>query len=969
MSDARHERLSDLFTRAREMHGSERSAFLDDACAGDAALREELDAMLAFDAERPDFLASPAVAAAGALSAFGTESANVLPTQIGRYRVLRKLGEGGMGVVFAAEQDAPKRVVAIKVLRTAFASDEALRRFAQEAEVLGRLQHPCIAQVYEAGVTTTADGARVPFLAMEYVEGMHLRQAFEQGKVPLRERLRTIIELATAIDHAHRKGVIHRDLKSANVLLCPDGRPRVLDFGIARVVGDDAESLRTRTGSIIGTLESMSPEQAAGAAADTRSDVYALGVILFEASTDRPPRSLQGLSLADALRSIQNDDAPRLRSVWPDAPIDLDVVVSRALERDPEARYPTVAALAEDLRRFLEDEPILARPTSNYERVRKFVRRHRLPVALTTAVFVTLAAGLIGTWLQWRESEHRREEAEAARRDEKVARDAEQAVSDFLLQDVLRSPDPSRDGRFVRVVDVLDRAAKDAASRFKGRPELEASLCASLAASFRALGIPDRADLLSARALELFEQVFGAEHERTITSMFARIELLLGLDRLADAEPLLMRARSICERLRGRDSDAFWTAEHYRAQLLFLSDRLDDALALQRDVLAQTIARHGENSDAVIGIRNNLSVMLLRRGEFDEAETLAQQVLDARTAMSGPDHPETLFAARNLAQLLEDRRRLVDAENVWRDLVTRAERTFGKDHPTTLDPRLGLATATAARGGIEDARREFEAVLAIRQRLYGPTNLETLRALRGVVRFELDFGVPESAKRRGEELVAAWRATGRGDDPDFADALNTYGRACRGVDDFDGAIAAFREALTVYERLYSTPIPPMAVTLFNLGITLRDHREFAAAASMLQRALDADLKLYGEGYTNVLTSRSGLARAYLMDQRYEDAEAAARANLEQRTTKPDADPRSLRRDRATLGLALFGQARHEEALVELSAAYEAYEGAKGGMDASTVELREGLARNLEALGRHEEAASVRAHASAAPPKG
>jgi WD40 repeat protein len=370
----------------------EREHFLNTACAGDAELRAEVESLLACDrdftggAGAESVLQSPLMRAPELLAGTGEK-------WVGRYRIVRLLGEGGMGAVYEAEQDHPRRLVALKVIRPGLVLPALLKRFTHEAEILGRLNHPGIAQIYEAGVAE--DGQ--PFFALELIRGVPLDEYVRLRSLVLPARLDLVARVCDAVQHAHEHGIIHRDLKPGNILVDDDGQPRVLDFGVARVTGADllTTTERTRTGQLVGTLNYMSPEQivADPAALDQRSDVYTLGVILFELLTGRLPYHLKDLPLPEAARVIREQEPLRAGSVDTHLRGDVETIVAKALEKDRRRRYASAAELAADIRRHLHSEPILARPPSALYHLRKFARRH---TALVSGVLATGAALILG---------------------------------------------------------------------------------------------------------------------------------------------------------------------------------------------------------------------------------------------------------------------------------------------------------------------------------------------------------------------------------------------------------------------------------------------------------------------------------------------------------------------------------------------------------------------------------------------
>lgn len=407
MNEPERGRLWELFDQAADLPAAEQRALLKAACPDDIALRAQVEQLLANDARleaanESAFLKSPLVRPlsepSGDTAPSYSAGGALLPSYLGRYRLIRLLGEGGMGTVYEAEQDSPRRTVALKVIRPGLASSALRTRFDHESQILGRLHHPGIAQVYEAGM---AEGQ--PFFAMEFVRGLPLDEYARLRARSLPSRLELLARVCDAVQHAHDQGVIHRDLKPANILVDDAGQPKVLDFGVARATDGDLRTGAglTQSGQLLGTLAYMSPEQVTADpdAIDHRADVYALGVILFELAAQRLPYQLENRSLAESARLILEEDAPRLGSLNPELRGDVETIVAKAMEKDRTRRYPSAAYLATDLRRWVAHEPIQARPTSALYHFRKFARRHRGLVGGLVATGMALVLGLIVTLL------------------------------------------------------------------------------------------------------------------------------------------------------------------------------------------------------------------------------------------------------------------------------------------------------------------------------------------------------------------------------------------------------------------------------------------------------------------------------------------------------------------------------------------------------------------------------------------
>ncbi len=433
MSSGRFEEIQRIFHQARKLDTAARPEFLDDACADNTWLREEVESLLRVDSDpAPGFMREPALGAEFRVDAASVQIENpgaAIPESIGQYRIVKLLGVGGMGVVYEAEQEKTGRIVALKVIRPGLTSTVLLRRFEYEAQVLGRLRHEGIAQVYEAGIYV-AGGVSVPFIAMELIDGASLLEYVKQESPDVRTLLRLFALICDAVHHAHQKGVVHRDLKPGNILVehaDQSVRPKILDFGIARISDADTlvTTMQTQTGQLLGTIKYMSPEQAAGDPADidTRSDVYALGVILYELLSGEMPYEVDRKLIHEAVRVIREDEARLLSSVSRLYRGDLTTILGKALEKDKERRIQSASDLAMDIRRYLSDEPITAHPPSATYQMQKFARRNRGLVWSVAIVFVLLLSGIIVTTRQAAMASKARDEAQLARRAEERQRE------------------------------------------------------------------------------------------------------------------------------------------------------------------------------------------------------------------------------------------------------------------------------------------------------------------------------------------------------------------------------------------------------------------------------------------------------------------------------------------------------------------------------------------------------------------
>ncbi|MDZ4754432.1 MAG: serine/threonine-protein kinase [Phycisphaerae bacterium] len=456
LDSQRHLRISELFAEALRLDPSVRDAFLESRCGDDAGLLRELQSLFAHHHERG--VATPGHAGAGLvtgafnISELVDDKLGESPgpglgsafASTGRYTIIRLLGEGGMGAVYLAEQERPRRTVALKVMRAGFGSMNRLRqRFELETEVLGRLQHPGIARIYDAGTATvkTAEGSvSVPYFAMEYVDGMSLLEYAEHHALGTRERMRIVAMIAEAVAAAHRQGIIHRDIKPQNVVVDHAGDPKVLDFGVARATDSDlaVTTIQTDIGQLIGTLGYMSPEQVSGdpSKIDARTDVYALGALTHELLTGKPLVDSRQRTVSEVVRIIQDVEPPSLSSINRTFRGDLDTIVAKAIDKDPSRRYDDATSFAADVRRYLQVEPIVARPATHLYRIGKFARRNRVLVGGVVATFLALALGLVGMSIGFINARTERDAAIAAQNTADARFDEVRKLAKTLVFDI-----------------------------------------------------------------------------------------------------------------------------------------------------------------------------------------------------------------------------------------------------------------------------------------------------------------------------------------------------------------------------------------------------------------------------------------------------------------------------------------------------------------------------------------------------
>jgi eukaryotic-like serine/threonine-protein kinase len=821
-----------------------------------------------------------ALSAAGAAPAASVASGSEprIPAVIGRYRIVRLLGEGGMGAVYEAEQDQPRRSVALKVIKAAWASPDLLRRFEQESQALGRLQHPGIAQIYEAGSSETGFGVQ-PFFAMELIHGKPLIEYANEHTLTTRQHLALMIQVCDAVEHAHQRGIIHRDLKPGNILVDETGQPKILDFGLARATDSDAQATRqTDMGLLLGTLAYMSPEQvlADPSALDTRSDVYALGVILYELLARKMPYTLSS-QLHEAVRTIQETDPAPLSTVSRVYRGDVETIVAKALEKDKNRRYASAAGLADDLRRYLEDQPITAKPASTSYQLQKFARRHKALVVGIGAVFIVLVLGVIAS--TWEAIQARRAETEAVKAEKKAQQETEtaQAVSDFLRNDLLAQAGPSgqsgpdsKPDPDIKVRTALDRAAAKIDGKFGKQPELESAIRETLGETFVDLGLYSDARKQFERTLDVRRRVLGAEDPKTLETMDKFAWMAQAEGKYAEAETMAAQAYETSRRVLGLDNAETLRVMQSLGWIYYREGKFAQSATLDRQALETSRRLFSGDSAQTAAILGNLAANLSAEGKNEEAETLDKQRLEMSKRVQGPEDPGTLNAMNDLAGDYVGQSKYRQAEELWAEVVAIRRRTVGLEHADTLVNIANLASAYLNDGKIAESISLLQEVVSVSTRVLGADNMDTLNASAILA---MDYSM-EGQHQRAETLMT-----------------NTLNRM-----------------RSIYGAEHPNALPCLAY-LQNIYIRQGD---FRLAEKIALQLLAADRHLRGETSSDTRDAQMQVALIYYLERRYAQSEPMARQALDALRNEPDDDVNRAKAE-SLFGAVLAAEKKYAEA--------------------------------------------------------
>ena len=782
-------RVKELFAAALECDAAAREEFLVRECAGDAALRAEVESLLAAHAGSDDLSRGP----------IGELLPDAQPSQvIGSYTLIQKIGEGGMGQVWLAEQTEPLcRQVALKLLRPSLFDDTLLRRFQSERQSLAVMEHPAIAKVFDAGMTD--DGQ--PYIVMEHLPGEPIARYCDERKLGLAARLELFAKVCDGVQHAHQKAVIHRDLKPANILVLEvDGEPspRIIDFGLAGTIQPRAAAGDAPAGEIRGgTPGYMSPEQMRGDDLDTRTDVYSLGVVLYELlagqlpfdkkdrlrepSLPAPPPSTRAAEESQQSQIAAANRGLKAKRLARTLKGDLDAITARALEVDRARRYGSPSELAADIRRYLRHMPVDARSGGSFYHLSKYVGRHRV-ATLAVAVVVLLVAGASIL------------EAISLRR---IARERDRAarIVDFMIRS-FRVSDPSEArGNQVTAREILDKASDQIGSQLSRDPEDQAEMAMAMGAVYENLGLYSRAESLYREASATREQLLGPENSETLKAKAALGWTLYRRGRYADAEALLRQVLAVRQRRFGASDQETFAVMDQLGAVLNDDGHPKDAESLIRPALAFRSRALGEsNPDTLISV-NHLALALQNQGRWQESEVLDRRLLEGWKRIEGADSPHTLAASDNLAITLYREGRLAEAESLDRSTLEIKKRVLGPEHPETVRSMNTLSAILVDEGKLEEAQSLAEQVLAIRRRVLGPEHHLTLSVMSNLAEILTRRG---DLKRAEDLLVSARTTEARVLGPDHpATATATYNLACVILREGhrDQALSLLREAV------------------------------------------------------------------------------------------------------------------------------------------------------------------------------
>ncbi len=928
MSPERWQRLLEIFWDADKKQGDDRARLLDESCAGDTDLRRSVESMLAAG-DTFDFLHAAVGDAVTGLS-LAIQPVRTGET-VGAYRIVRRLGSGGMADVYLAQRSDEQfeKQVAIKFMRAGLDTPELRSRFRAERQILARLEHPNIARLLDGGALSNG----LPYVAMEYVEGVPVTDYVRDRGLTVRQRVELFLSICEAVEYAHRNLVVHRDIKPANILVTAEGQPKLLDFGIARLTSPDESAdtaAVTRMGERLMTPEFASPEQLRGKPVTTATDVYSLGVLLYILLAGRLPYLTEGLSpgQVEALICDQEPERPGAAVLAAGLPAntarrlhreisgDLDQIVAFAMRKDPAARYGSAGHLIEDLRRYLDGYPVAARKGAWTYAASKFVHRHRLAVIAAAAFVVVIIGFAIGMAVLARKIRIERDTAESERR-------AEQQVSGFLVN-LFQSfnTDVSR-GHPMTARELLDQGVATVDRDLGGQPQLQARLLNTLGEVYESLGIYTTSEPLLAKALAIRRTLAGGHTLAVAESLKNLAETLRYRSKFTEAEAAARESLQIRQSLLG--SEHIDVAESLNTLGLLLWQKGDPAAAepFVQQAIATRTRLEGADSLGVAVYRSNLGGILRARNDFAGAESNYREVVALRREKLG-DHPRTAVAMNGLALVLLSRANYAESETLLRQTTELRRKLLGENHPDVFSTITALAAVLQEQGKYPEAEDLWKKALAFYSGRSGETSRETAVSLNGLGTLDEETGRYREALSLNRRALDARRLTFGERSSWYAKSLADTAQVLLDEGDLAQAGPLATQSFEIRRQILGPANMDTASSMLLEGRIAERQRDFRGAESLYRQALETDTAVLDRVHPRRAELLYALGALLLEQGKPSDAEPLLREALAIRQSKiPGHWAASA--TASLLGVCLMAQQRYQEAgplLIESAARLE-----------------------------------------------
>jgi eukaryotic-like serine/threonine-protein kinase len=979
MTPERWKQVREVLEAALEVSSTERAALLDNACAGDLALRAEVEELIA--AYEEDFLEhTPLDGMDRQLAEERSPGSSLEGHFIGPYKIIRELGKGGMGAVYLAMRadDEYQKRVAIKLVRRGMDSDYVLSRFRHERQILASLDHPNIARFLDGGASE--DG--LPYFVMEYIEGQPIDKYCDENRLTTVERLRLFQTVCSAVHYAHQNLIVHRDLKPGNILVTADGTAKLMDFGIAKLLNPNLYArtlVPTALSFRLMTPDYASPEQVKGNSITTASDVYSLGVLLYELLTGHRPYQFRTYTPQEierviceeqpekpstAVNRVETTPTPdgstrvmitpelvsRTREGQPDKlkkklAGDLDNIVLMAMRKEPLRRYLSVEQFSEDIRRHLEGLPCIARQDTFAYRTGKFMLRNRIAVAVAAAfVILTLVSAVLIV----------RQSIRTARE-----RDKAQQVSAFLVE-LFNVSDPGEArGNSITAREILDKGAARVERELADQPEVQATLMNTIGQVYGKLGLYEAAQPLYEKALQRRRETLGEESPEYAESLNYLAMIYEAKSDYPTAEQLLRQVLAIRRRVLGKEHNEVARSLNNLAYTLSLKGNTQEAEPMFREAIVMHRKIGGNEHNELAITMNNFALLLDNTGRYEEAENLFKEALAMRRRLLGEDHPDTAVGINNLAGLYQRKGNLSAAAQLYAEALALTRKSLGEEHPTVATIMNNLAVVLSSIDKKQEAERLFRESLAIRRRHFGEEHSDVATSLNNLGLLLYERSDYEEAEKLYRQALAIHRKLLGDQHRAVAIDLNNLGLLFNAKKDYPAAVNLLREALAVYRKATGEETLDVARGLGNLGFALYEKGDYEEAEKLARQALEKRRRLLPPEHSDTALSLLSVGRMLSEQGKAVEAEAMIREGLAMRRKILPAGHWQIDEAESVLGGCLAALKRFTEAEPVLLQSYAALQAKRPAGDRRIEQAGKRLIRLYKLWGKPDKAASYR----------
>jgi len=928
-NDEKRRRAKDLFLDALEQEPSERRRFLDEVCGENRALRLEIESLLRAHSRAGEFLKHPALD--GDPPGPFTDIEEIIGQRVGAYRIVRLLGTGGMGTVYLGELDDDEfsKQVGVKLIKRGMDTDSILRRLRHERQVLADLEHPNIARLVDGGATD--DG--LPYLIMEYVDGLPIDQHCRDNALSIEERLTLFRTVCDTVHYAHQRLIVHRDLKPNNILVDRDGRVKLLDFGIAKVLDSESPDLTTVDGPARSqplTPRYASPEQIRGGAITTAADVYSLGVVLYELLTGHPPHDVASSTPAE-VRSIVCERDPAKPSIAAASAVggsarlarrlsgDLDNVILKALRKEPGRRYASAKQLSDDIRRHQDGLPIRARADTLGYRTRKFVRRNAVAVGAAALLFVAMTGAAVVSTVLYVQSKRANDRAVAAQRDAESQRETAQEITEYL-KNMFEAvdPDATQERTDVTARQVLETAAARINAELADRPAIAAELHHTIGTAYKNLALFDEALMRYANALDIQRSIHDGPHADIVGCLLSVANIHTRKARYPEAQSILDEA-------------------------LEMSRALDDG---SRGLLARSIQAKAK--------------LRFAEGVFAEAESLYRETVDLYRSASEPSKYDISHALHDLALTLRERGDYAESEAILRNAVAMLREEIGNNHTDIAHMLNSLGWILEASGNGAQSVPLVREALAIFEAVYDDDHPKVMMTRTNLAMMLRNEGQYEEAIAFQRESVKVWRDRYGPDHPYVGHALNNLALALDESGDPAAAVPELEECIRIYQSTLGEDHAFVGIAIYNLANALRDLGYDEAAEARARTSLGIRRRALREGHPDIARSLQLIAELMMARGRNEAALPLIEEAFEIRQAALGPTHGFTGSTGRSLGECLYALGRYTAAEPHLLNSHALFDSTRGPDDELTRKAAEALISLYDAWGKPERAVDLRA---------